>query len=87
VAVTSAWAQPPVSQSKGMEQSPSELIQVQDRRRGGGDDMRRDNDRRRFAPGRRYDEAPRGWRRHGHRRPHGWRTRGCILVGPFWFCP
>ena len=39
-----------------------------------------------YHAGRRYSHAPRGWHRH-HYRPHDWRTRGCIIVGPIWFCP
>ena len=39
-----------------------------------------------YSPGRRYSHAPRGWRRYKSR-PHYWRTRGCIIVGPVWFCP
>ncbi len=42
--------------------------------------------RRYYVPGRRYTHAPRGWRRY-HTRPYYWRTRGCIVVGPIWFCP
>ena len=39
-----------------------------------------------YVPGHRYHAPPRGW--HGyHARPRDWRTRGCILVGPVWFCP
>jgi hypothetical protein len=67
------------------------------RRRGDDDDdwrrgrdrdgrWRGDDWRRRYSPGARYREAPRGWRRYGYR-PRDWRTRGCILVGPIWFCP
>lgn len=41
---------------------------------------------RRYAPGARLRVAPRGWRRYGAR-PVYWRTRGCVLVGPVWFCP
>lgn len=33
----------------------------------------------------RYD-AYRGWNRYSHR-PHSWRSRGCVSVGPIWFCP
>jgi Ni/Co efflux regulator RcnB len=40
----------------------------------------------RYAPGSRHRAAPHGWRRF-HHRPRDWRTRGCILVGPLWFCP
>ncbi|MBN9075239.1 MAG: hypothetical protein J0H84_03380 [Rhizobiales bacterium] len=44
------------------------------------------HDRRHYRPGSRYDRAPHGWHRYRHR-PHDWRTRGCIVVGPLWFCP
>lgn len=27
----------------------------------------------------------RGWHRY-HHRPWGWRNRGCVSVGPIWFC-
>lgn len=40
----------------------------------------------RWVAGRRYDRSPPGWRRHG-KRPHDWRRRGCVVVGPVWFCP
>jgi opacity protein-like surface antigen len=33
-----------------------------------------------------YDRPPRGWRGY-HYRPYGWRARGCISVGPLWYCP
>ncbi|MFM1815082.1 MAG: hypothetical protein RLZ98_1777 [Pseudomonadota bacterium] len=46
----------------------------------------RTNTRRRFVPGRRYRSAPRNWRRY-RARPWNWRSRGCIAVGPLWFCP
>jgi len=41
---------------------------------------------RRYSPGARLHAAPHGWRRYGAR-PRDWRTRGCVLVGPVWFCP
>jgi hypothetical protein len=28
----------------------------------------------------------RGWHRY-HHRPSNWRSRGCVIVGPIWFCP
>ena len=40
----------------------------------------------RYTPGRRYHSAPPGWRRYGAR-PGDWRMRGCVMVGPMWFCP
>lgn len=39
-----------------------------------------------YVPGHRYHNAPRGWHRYS-RRPRDWNHRGCILVGPVWFCP
>ena len=39
-----------------------------------------------FRPGSRHAHAPRGWHRHSYR-PRDWRTRGCVVVGPVWFCP
>ncbi|MGF1651102.1 MAG: hypothetical protein ACFCUN_11700 [Hyphomicrobiaceae bacterium] len=47
---------------------------------------RRRFDRRRYVPGRRYGRAPANWRRYSSR-PRDWRRRGCIIVGPIWFCP
>jgi hypothetical protein len=35
-----------------------------------------------FGPGDRY----RGWHRYGSR-PGDWRGRGCVAVGPMWYCP
>lgn len=59
-------------------------IKVDDR-----DGMHRHRDRnhmmRRHDDDRRY-ESYRGWHRYSHR-PRDWRTRSCIAVGPFWFCP
>jgi Ni/Co efflux regulator RcnB len=39
-----------------------------------------------YRAGGRYSSAPHGWHRY-HHRPRDWRTRGCIVVGPIWFCP
>lgn len=27
-----------------------------------------------------------GWYRY-HARPYNWNTRGCVAIGPVWFCP
>ncbi|MDQ0395473.1 hypothetical protein [Labrys monachus] len=40
----------------------------------------------RYAPGARLGAPPYGWHRY-RTRPYDWRTRGCIVVGPIWFCP
>lgn len=39
-----------------------------------------------YRAGHRYKSAPRGWRRYSAR-PGDWQRRGCIIVGPVWFCP
>ena len=83
-AMSAASAQPPLASISGATQS--DVIQVQRRDRDRDARGGRDDDRK-FTPGRRYRDAPPGWRRHGHRRPGDWRTRGCIMAGPLWFCP
>lgn len=40
----------------------------------------------RYRAGHRYRSAPHGWHRYD-RRPGDWNRRGCVLVGPMWFCP
>jgi hypothetical protein len=57
-------------------------VQMQDKDR----DRRADRKRPHYRPGGHYRHSPRGWHRY-HRRPRDWRTRGCIVVGPIWFCP
>jgi hypothetical protein len=80
----------PISATSGMSYSASsaELLQVADRDRDGIPNRfdNRDNRKRVYVPGRRYDRAPNGWNRYG-RRPGDWRSRRCIMVGPVWFCP
>ncbi|MDC7784839.1 hypothetical protein PQJ75_01050 [Rhodoplanes sp. TEM] len=61
------------------------------------------DDRRRMQDGRRHDRRdrwrgrhsgprrdfrgpPPGWRRY-QARPRGWQTRGCMQIGPIWYCP
>lgn len=39
-----------------------------------------------YRAGHRYKHAPKGWHRHNSR-PSYWQTRGCVVVGPVWFCP
>lgn len=34
---------------------------------------------------RRYNRYS-GWNRYNSR-PYSWRSRGCVAVGPIWFCP
>ena len=62
------------------------IVKVQNRDRVRRKQIRRRSFNRGFHAGSRHRNAPRGWRRYD-RRPGDWRTRGCIIVGPVWFCP
>ena len=93
LAATSALAAPaasPLAQLKMV--MPADIVQVRDREWDGN--RERDGERRgahrkgrdhNYTAGRRYDRAPGHYRRHAYR-PHDWESRGCILVGPVWFC-
>jgi len=81
----SAASAAPVAPINGAAQH-SPVIDVQYRR-----DDRRDYRRHaapppRYRAGQRYRTAPRGWHRYD-RRPGNWNRRGCVMVGPLWFCP
>lgn len=39
-----------------------------------------------YRAGGRYNKAPSNWHRY-NKRPHDWSRRGCIIVGPIWWCP
>jgi hypothetical protein len=75
-----ASAAPAVPTAALTVQSPVILAQM-DR-----DRYDRREHRERYRAGHRYHTAPHGWHRYD-RRPHDWNRRGCILVGPIWFCP
>jgi hypothetical protein len=68
-----------------VSEEPLAVVEAQYRR----DRDRFDRGRNRgpkWVPGRRYDRPPPRWRRYGSR-PGDWRRRGCVTVGPVWFCP
>ena len=62
------------------------IVKVQNRERARRKQIRRRSFNRGYRAGSRHAHAPRGWRRYD-RRPWDWRRRGCIIVGPIWFCP
>jgi hypothetical protein len=67
----------------------SSVVDVRDHRRahrGYHRSHRHRGYRGRYHPGRRYRHAPYGYRRYSSR-PYNWRSRGCVIVGPLWFCP
>ncbi|MEQ1719290.1 MAG: hypothetical protein ABL907_25435 [Hyphomicrobium sp.] len=86
ITISSAGAQPgPAAITAAGHAETSNLVLIQ-RQRDGNANPQHDN-RQRYTPGRRYKNAPPGWNHHGNRRPGNWRQRGCVTVGPIWFCP
>lgn len=43
-------------------------------------------DRDRYYRHNYYRRPPPGWRRYDYQ-PYGWGRRGCIAIGPVWYCP
>ncbi|MDQ8730886.1 hypothetical protein [Bradyrhizobium sp. LHD-71] len=85
--VTAASAMPASLPGQATVSVESDVIQVQHRHHHHRRDIHRPRHHHHgFVPGRRYRSAPPGWHRH-HARPRDWRTRGCIMAGPIWFCP
>lgn len=84
LAITPASAAP--ASPVHAQASPSALTLIQYSHDRDHDRYDRDHHRPRYVPGRRYHSAPNGWHRYD-RRPGDWRHRGCVLVGPIWFCP
>jgi hypothetical protein len=39
-----------------------------------------------YRAGYHYKYAPHGWHRYAAR-PLFWERRGCVMVGPVWYCP
>jgi hypothetical protein len=80
---------PPAAVQARDGQADALTTQIRDLRAGHGRHVVRPHvapKRWRFAPGSRVRTAPPGYRRYGAR-PRDWQTRGCIMVGPIWFCP
>jgi hypothetical protein len=64
--------------------APSAVEQVRDRWERRHDRWDRRHARRDWRHDRRYYRY-RNWNRYGYR-PYNWRSRGCVSVGPVWFC-
>ncbi len=70
------------------DRSPVTAVRDDDGKRKFGKDYdgkRKFSDHDRHHYDRRHDKY-RGWHRY-NKRPYGWRERGCVVVGPIWFCP
>jgi len=39
-----------------------------------------------YRAGGHYSHAPSNWHRY-NKRPGDWQRRGCVIVGPIWWCP
>lgn len=46
----------------------------------------RNNYRKKYYHKRHDRQPPRGWHRY-HKRPGDWSRRGCMAIGPVWWCP
>ena len=78
-------AAPTTTSVAGVGEAQSGIVLARDRRDGGyrrHGNWRRNGYRGDYRGGDRY----RGWHRY-HSRPSGWRSRGCVIVGPVWVCP
>jgi Ni/Co efflux regulator RcnB len=87
LAATSASAGPAASSLLHLKSvMPTDTLQAVDRdgNRQGRGAYRQGRDHR-YTAGRRYDRAPSHYRRQAYR-PRDWASRGCIVVGPAWFC-
>lgn len=84
-AAGSASAAPAIGGSvKGVGTPEAQTVLVQNRGQFRRNRMR-NRDFRFRSNDNRYDRY-RGWRRYNSR-PYNYRARGCVVVGPIWFCP
>jgi|LNFM01.1.fsa_nt_gb hypothetical protein len=77
----------PLSKAAGATQGAvhADVIQVRDRNRNGINDRR---ERRMYNRNWRNDRRYYRYRNYNryYSRPYNWRSRGCVSVGPVWFC-
>jgi hypothetical protein len=82
-AATSASAAP-VSGSIGVSKSSDGIVLVDHKK--GHKNYNKWGKHRHYKPGSHHKHPPKNWRRYD-KRPGDWRTRGCVIVGPIWWCP
>jgi hypothetical protein len=79
---SAAWAVPAMSPAPQLAIHSSDLLKVgrgdHDKDRYGKKDLRRGHAFR-------DDDRYRGKKRYSYR-PHDWEDRGCVSIGPFWYC-
>jgi len=81
---SAASAAPAATSIVGLSQTSHGIQLVRDGR--GNNHYNRRHYRRNYGHHRHGYDRYRGWHRY-HHRPRGWRTLGCVLVGPIWYCP
>jgi hypothetical protein len=83
-----AQAAPVASKSLGIDAGQNAgVMLVRDRDRRGRHHWRHRHHRDHWHGRRHWRHGPPpGWRRY-HSRPWNYRTRGCVMFGPVWFCP
>lgn len=84
---TQAATAAPLSKAAGATQGAvhADVIQVRDRNRNG---IRDGRERRMYNNNWRNDRRYYRYRNYNryNARPYNWRSRGCVAVGPIWFC-
>jgi hypothetical protein len=84
IVCTASWASPP---SAGLTFTPSsDIVKI------GKDDRDRDGMRHKWRGRQAFDDDRRdyrykSWRRYSYRPYDDWEARGCVIVGPVWYCP
>jgi len=80
---SAASAAPAPAGLAGLSQAKTSGIELVQHRRG---HYRHRHFRRGYGTRHYRHRNYRGWHRYSHR-PYNWRSRGCVIVGPVWFCP
>jgi hypothetical protein len=83
---SAAWASPP-STGPHLGISSSDVVQV-----GKDNDRDRDGIKHKWSDRQAFDDDRRdyrykSWKRYSYRPYDDWETRGCVSVGPVWYCP
>ena len=77
LAATTASALP-LTRSSGYSQTGDAVVLADYKKKG--------PHKYRYTPGSRHKHAPKNWHRYD-KRPGDWSRRGCVIVGPIWWCP
>jgi hypothetical protein len=81
-----AWASPPSTVSH-LGMSSSNVVHVGKDNDRDGDWKRHEWRGRQAFDNDRPDYRYKSWKRYSYRPYDDWETRGCVSVGPVWYCP